>query len=67
MLIDKHLVWLTTRGDLRIGRISSDIWIPNIVTRVPGGNYLNNPAYCNGRLYLKDDNKRVICVALTAQ
>ena len=62
LLIDNKLVWLSKVGVLQIGPVSSEGWTPTLTARIHSGNWRNNPAYSDGRLFMKNDQGDVICV-----
>ena len=64
LLIDGQLVWITEKGELRIAPVSKEKFEPTLEAHVHGGIVRNNPAYVDGKIYLKNEKGDVVCVQI---
>ncbi len=61
LLIGGQLVWVTEKGELKIAPVSKDGFEPTLIAQVHGGITRNNPAYVDGKIFLKNERGEVVC------
>jgi outer membrane protein assembly factor BamB len=62
LLIDGKLLWLSERGEMKIAPVSAKGFESVVTAQVHGGITRNNPAYVDGKLFVKNDKGSVVCV-----
>lgn len=65
LLIDGNLVRVTEGGEIQIAPVSPDGFEPILVGQIHGGTLRNNPAYVDGKIYIKNDAGEVVCVRIS--
>ena len=64
LLIDKQLLWVSEKGELKVAPISPDGFEPSLTAQLHGGIVRNNPAYVDGKLFVKNEAGEVVCVRI---
>lgn len=65
LLIDSKLVWIHERGPLKIGTISPEGFNNLVTATVHRGTFRNNPAYADGKLYIKTHEGELSCYQIS--
>ena len=64
LLIDGQLLRVSEKGEMQIAPVSAKGFEPTLTAQVHGGTVRNNPAYVDGKLFLKNDSGEVVCVRI---